>query len=194
MFYTEEQLKHLTVLALIVGLVSAACGGGSAADAGTETTVASPSTTVTTVAAATTTSEAPTTTTSVPATTTTIAAGIVPGEDADIDAIVLAYEIAFDSVSDFETKAPYIDDPSGLEDTVALYLTTGEAMGGITVSVTEVIIDGAAATLTYDLLFNNNPSYPDQTGRAVLTDAGWQVPRGAFCTLMASARVGCPDS
>ncbi|MDF1595666.1 MAG: hypothetical protein P1T08_06175 [Acidimicrobiia bacterium] len=187
-------MKQFTVLVLVVGLLSAACGDGSATDTVPDTTVASPSTTVTTVAVTTTTSVPSTTTTTAPATTTTIAAGIVPGEDADVDAIVLAYEIAFDSVSDFETKAPYIDDPSGLEDTVALYLTTGEAMGGITVAVSEVVVDGATATLTYDLLFNNNPSYPDQTGRAVLTDAGWQVPRGAFCTLMASARVGCPDS
>jgi hypothetical protein len=118
----------------------------------------------------------------------------VPGEDPDVDAIVLAYQIAFDSVSDYETKAPYIDDPTGLEETVALYLITGETMGGVAVDIKEVIIDGETATLTYDLLFNDNPTYPDLTGRAVLTEVGWQVPRSTFCALMSSARVGCPDS
>ena len=79
-------------------------------------------------------------------------AGIVPGEDPDVDAIVLAYTVAFDSVSDFEAKAQYIDDPSGLEETVAQYLVTGETMGGIGVEVSEVTIEGNTARLVYDLL------------------------------------------
>lgn len=180
-------------LVLVVTLLIAACGGGS--DETTSTTdvpVAAPATT-TTVAPTTTTTVAPTTTLA-PTTTTTVSAGIVPGEDPDVDAIVEAYTIAYDSVSDYETKAPYIEDPSGLEDTVAQYLTTGEGMGGITVEVSAVEIDGEAAVVTFDLLFNDNPTYPDLTGRAVLTEAGWQIPRSAFCSMMSSARVGCPDS
>ncbi len=188
-------MNRFTTLLIVVALLVTACGGGSEPDAAAETTTTVPATTTTIAPTTTTTTAAPTTTTTVaPTTTTTTVAGIVPGEDADVDAIVLAYQIAFDSVSDFETKAAYIDDPTGLEDTVALYLVTGETMGGIGVVVKEVTVDGATATLVYDLLFNNNPTYPDLSGRAVMTDLGWQVPRAAFCSLMSSARVGCPSS
>jgi hypothetical protein len=187
-------LQRFTTLIFVIALATAACGGGSDTEAVADTTVPAPESTTTTAAPTTTTTLAPTTTTTAPPTTTTTIGGIVPGEDADVDAIVLAYEIAFDSISDFETKSAYIEDPTGLEGTVAQYLLTGETMGGIGVAVREVTIDGDSATLLYDLLFNDNPTYPDLTGRAVLTDAGWQVPREAFCTLMSSARVGCPSS
>ena len=190
-------MKRFIALVFILALVTAACGSGLEAEVAAETTVTQPDATTTTVAPTTTTTIAPTTTTTTTVapttTTTTTVGGIVPGEDADVDAIVLAYQFAFDSTSDFETKAPFIDDPSGLEDTVAQYLLTGETMGGIAVSVKEVTVDGDSATLIYDLMFNDNPTYPDLSGRAVRTEAGWQVPRGAFCSLMSSARVGCPS-
>ena len=190
-------MKRFITLVFILALVTAACGSGSEAEVAAETTVTQPDATTTTVAPTTTTTIAPTTTTTTTVapttTTTTTVGGIVPGEDADVDAIVLAYQFAFDSTSDFETKAPFIDDPSGLEDTVAQYLLTGETMGGIAVNVKEVTVDGDSATLIYDLMFNDNPTYPDLSGRAVRTEAGWQVPRGAFCSLMSSARVGCPS-
>ena len=189
-------MQRFTTLIFVIALVAAACGGGSDTEVAADTTVPTPESTTTTAApttTTTTTTQPPTTTTAPPTTTTTVG-GIVPGEDANVDAVVLAYEIAFDSVSDFETKAAYIEDPTGLEDTVAQYLLTGETMGGVAVAVREVTIDGDTATVLYDLLFNDNPTYPDLTGRAVLTDAGWQVPRSAFCTLMSSARVGCPSS
>ena len=189
----EETLKRSFAVGATFALLLAACGGGSESDSGaaagattstvpTATTLA-PVTTTTTLAPSTTTTVAPTTTT----TTTTTAGGIVPGEDPDVDAIVLAYTVAFDSVSDFEAKAPYIVDPSGLEETIAQYLITGETMGGIGVEVSEVTIEGDTATLTYDLLFNDNPTYPDQTGRVELTDAGWQIPRSTFCALRMAA-------
>ncbi len=173
----------LTALALVLG----ACGGSE--DSGAEADV--------TTSAAPTTTAAPetTTTTTAPETTTatTEAPGIVPGQDPDVDAIVDAYTVAFDSASDYETKAPLIDDPSGLEDTVLAYIETGDTMGGVSVVVTDVVINGEEADVTYDLLFNNNPTYPNLPGTAVLNDGGWQVPRSVFCTLMSSARVGCPS-
>lgn len=179
--------RRAWMLVLVLALVAAACGSDEAADdggSGTDTTVAA---TTTTTAPATTTTAAPTTTTTVAE-----AGGIVPGEDAEVDAIVLAYTIALDSVSTYEEKAPYIDDPSGLEDTVAGYVKTGESMGGIGVLPTAVAIDGDTAVVTYDLLFAGNPSYPDQTGDAIKTSEGWKVPRAGFCALMSLARVGCP--
>lgn len=173
-------MKKAVLVLAALALGAAACGGS--ADGGSDDAVA-----VTTTTAAPT-----TTTTTVAPTTTTEAPGITPGEDAAVDAIVTAYTVAFDSTSDYEAKAPYIDDPRGLEDTVAGYLTTGDTMGGVRVVVTEVVINGEEADVTYDLYFNNNPTYPDLPGTAVLSDAGWQVPRTVFCALMSSARVGCP--
>lgn len=181
-------MKRLGLLAAAVALVITGCGGVAPdAVAGTSTTQAAR----TTEAPTSTTTEAPTTTTT-EAPTTSVAESIVPGADPEVDAIVVAYTIALDSVSGYEDKAPYIDDPSGLEETVAKYLATGESMGGIGVSVSAVAIDGDNAVVTYDLLFGGNPTYPDLTGPAVKTGDGWKITREGFCSLMSSARVGCP--
>ncbi|MCP4963630.1 MAG: hypothetical protein GY926_00150 [bacterium] len=189
-------MKKAILIAMALALVVAACGGSEDGGSDEEVVVTTTSTaapTTTTETPATTTSAAPVTTTSAtPATTTSAAPAITPGEDEDVDAIVNAYTIAFDSESEYEAKAPYIEDPSGLEDTVAAYLATGETMGGVAVLVTDVTVNGAEADVTYDLLFNDNPIYPDLPGTAVLTDSGWQIPRTVFCGLMSSARVGCP--
>jgi hypothetical protein len=179
-------MKRALILILGLALVAAACGSDDAGDTGAgATTTAAPAATTTTTPA--------TTTTAAPATTTTEAAGIVPGEDPDVDAIVLAYTTALDSVAPYAEKAPYIDDPSGLEDTVAQYLATGDSMGGIAVAVSGVTVDGDTALVTYDLLFGGNPAYPDLTGEAVRTAEGWKITRAGFCSLMSSARVGCPS-
>lgn len=187
-------MKRIVIPVLVFALTAAACGDSS--DTGASSTTAATTeapTSTTTEATTTTTTTTTTSTTSTTTTTTTEApAGIVPGEDADVDAIVLAFQTAFDTTSDFAAKAPFIDDPSGLEDTVAKYLATGESVGGIAVEPIAVTIDGDTAAVVYDLLFSGNPTYPGLTGTAVKTDAGWQVPRTVFCSLMSSARVGCP--
>ena len=185
-------MKRLALLISMVALVTAGCGG-SESDAAASTTTTQAASTTTEAPTTTTTTDAPTmTTTAAPTTTTTEAVGIVEGEDPEVDAIVVAYTVALDSVSSYEDKAPYIDDPSGLEDTVAQYLATGESMGGIGVLVSAVVIDGDTAVVTYDLLFGGNPTYPDLSGPAVKTADGWKITREGFCSLMASARVGCP--
>jgi hypothetical protein len=107
---------------------------------------------------------------------------------------VLAYEIVFSSTTTYEEKVPYLVDPTGLEETVAQYQSTGEAMGGIELAATSVTIDGEVADVQYDLLFGGTPTYPDLTGDAVLDDDVWKVTREMFCGMMTSARVGCPPS
>jgi hypothetical protein len=109
-----------------------------------------------------------------------------------VDAIVLAYTTALDSMTPYEDKAGFIEDPTGLEETVAKYLETGQSMGGIGVEVSGVEITGETAVVTYDLLFGGNPTYPDLTGDAVMVDGVWVITRTGFCSLMSSARVGCP--
>lgn len=187
---------NLRVLTIMLGLALVAAACGSDSDTGGEgaADTTAPSTTTTAPTTTTTTTTATTSTTVAPATTTTTAEAkaIVAGEDPEVDAIVLAYTIALDSVSPYEDKAPYIEDPTGLEETVAEYLTTGESMGGIGVLPTAVAINGDTATVTYDLLFGGNPTYPDLTGEAVKMADGWKITRAGFCSLMSSARVGCP--
>jgi len=178
-------MKRIILLLGALALVAAACGGSEDAGAG------EPAADSTTAQAAITTA-APVAVTTTAAPVEEPAGGIVAGEDADVDAIVSAYTVAFDSESEYPDKEPYIDDPSGLEGTVADYLATGVTMGGVGVVVTEVVINGEEANVTYDLLFNGNPTYPDLPGTAVLTADGWKVPRTIFCALMSSARVGCP--
>jgi hypothetical protein len=182
-------LKRTLSIIFIIAVLATACSDGDAADS--TTTTAAPTTTT---AAPTTTTAAPTTTTAAPTTTTGAAGGITPGEDPDVDAVVLAYQIVFSSLTTYEEKAPYLVDPTGLEETVAKYLETGESMGGIELAPSAVMIDGEIAEVHYDLLFGGTPTYPDLTGDAVLLDGTWKVTREMFCGMMNSARVGCPSS
>lgn len=196
-FMKGTTLKRAT-LVVALALLAAACGDG-----GTATTTAAPATAAPTTAAPTTTTAAPTTTeattttttaapTTTEATTTTTAAPIVPGEDPDVDAIVLAYTTALDSLLEFEDKAPFIEDSADLEDTVAQYNATGQMMSGIGAMPLEVTIDGDTAVVTYQILFGGSPSYSPQTGAAIKVDDTWKVTREAFCALMTLARGGCP--
>lgn len=177
---------------LLLVVLAAIAAGCSDSDSSGTTTTAAPTTT---------TSSAPTTTTSPtttapPATTTTVleSGGIVPGEDVDVDAVVFTYEIVFSSETDYDEKAPYIEDPEGLEETVAAYQVTGESMGGVALAPTSVTINGETADVTYDLLFGGTPTYPDLAGDAVLREGTWKVTRVMFCAMMASARGSCPEA
>jgi len=179
-------LKRALLVLVVLAAIAAGCSQSNTADTTPDETPPSTTTTSTT---------APTTTTSAPAaTTTTDPGGIVPGEDGDVDAVVLAYEVVFSSKTDYEEKAPFIEDAEGLEDTVAQYQETGESMGGVALYPTSVTIDGDIADVVYDLLFGGTPTYPDLTGDAVLRDGTWKITRDMFCAMMASARVGCPEA
>lgn len=175
-----------------MAFLAASCGTAEDSAASDTTTTAAPSTTV-----APTTTAVPTTT--LPASTTTSTEAdeietspVVPGEDADVDAIVEAYVVVFDNTTSFEEKAPYVTDLDGLEETVAKYEVAGEEFGGIALRADEVGIDGTNARVIYSFLFAGNPTYEELEGDAVFTDAGWQVTREFFCSIMTLARVGCP--
>ena len=185
-------MKPMIALSVALVLVATACGSDaepSATAAAAPTTTASAPTTTATTTPPTTTTLAPTTT---EAEASAEPAAIVPGEDADVDAVVEAYAIVFDSATTYEEKLPYLVEPEGLEDTVADYAETGELFDGVAVEATAVSIEGDAAVIRYSLLFGGNPTYTDLEGDAVRTDAGWQITRSMFCDLMTSARVGCP--
>jgi hypothetical protein len=173
-------MKKAVLALAAMSLVAGACGGSGDDEVATETTAA--------------------TTTMAPTTTTTEAAAaanegevesFVPSGDPELDAVATAFLVAFDSTTDYEAKLPYVDDLSGLEDTVNRYMEQGESMGGVTVAVKDVVINGDSAEVTYDLMFNGRPTYPDLSSAAVLTADGWKVPRDSFCGMMASARVPC---
>jgi len=191
-------MKRLIVFGVVAALVAAACGSADEdANAAAATTTAATLATTTTMSPTTTATTAPAVTTTGALPTTTEAPKIptvpvVPGEDEDVDAIVEAYSVVFDSATSYEEKAPYLVEPDGLEETVAEYSETGTAFGGVTLEAKEVGIEGDEALVIYDFLFGGNPAYPGQEGDAVHTDAGWQITRDMFCSVMASARVGCP--
>jgi ABC-type transport system substrate-binding protein len=184
-------VKRLIVMVLLIGVFAAACGAA-------EETVAQESTTT---APAVTTTELPSTTTTSttlpPTTTTTMSdeiqtSRVIEGEDPDVDAIVEAYLVVFDSATTFDEKSLYITDPSGLEETVTKYAAAGDDAGGITLQADRVGIDGTEARVIYSFLFAGNTTYSDLEGEAVLTDDGWQITREFFCEIMGLARVGCP--
>ncbi len=184
-------MKRSIVLVVLVVLVAAACAASEEAAAPETTTTEAPTTTT----------EAPTTTTTsttLPPTTTTTepdeiqTSRVVPGEDADVDAIVEAYRVVFDSATTFEEKAPFITDVAGLEETVTKYTAAGDDVGGITLQADRIGIEGDDARVIYSFLFAGNAAYSDLEGDAVLTDDGWQISREFFCKIMVLARVGCP--
>lgn len=191
-------MKRSIVLVALTAIIASACAASEEA-AAPDVSVTVETTVTTTTVPPTTTTPPPTTTSTTlpPTTTTTVADGIetspvVPGDDPDVDAIVEAYLVVFDSTTSFDEKAPFITDPAGLEETVDTYAAAGEEVGGIALQADEVGIDGTEALVIYSFLFAGNPAYSDLEGVAVLTDEGWQIPRDFFCEIMASARVGCP--
>jgi hypothetical protein len=183
-------MKPSIVLVVLVAIVTAACAASEDAAAPDTTTTQAPTTTT----------QAPitTTTTTLPPTTTTTEADeiqtsrVVPGEDADVDAIVEAYRVVFDSATTFEEKAPFITDVAGLEGTVTKYIAAGDEVGGITLQADRIGIEDDDARVIYSFLFAGNAAYSDLEGEAVLTDDGWQISREFFCEIMVLARVGCP--
>jgi len=189
-------VKRIALLLVAVAIGASACSADDTDQATAAAVAPSESTTTTTTIPPTTTSTtmAPTTTSTKAATTTMPPAAITPGEDPDVDAVVLAYQVVFSSETGYEEKAPYLIDPSGLEDTVAEYQSTGASMGGVALAPTSVTINGEVADVTYDLLFGGTTTYPDLSGDSVLVNDTWKITREMFCGMMASARVGCPSS
>ena len=172
-------MRRAVILFAVLVMVAAAC---SSDDSGSTTTSVAPSTTTTTQATTTTTEAQPDIPTS----------PVVPGEDADADAIVALYAVVFDSTTTFDEKAPLIDDPTGLEAAVEGYEQAGDGVGGIFLEVTETgVLDDDAAVL-YNLLFGENPFQSDQLGEAIRMDGTWVVPRDFFCSIVELARVPCP--
>jgi hypothetical protein len=187
-------MKRISVLIAAIAIVATACSSATEASRNAE---AAPTTTV---IVTTTTLAPPTTTTStVIVTTTTLASPTTtlpfsPASEEDVAEITALYEIVFSSDTTYDEKAPLIDDPSGLEETVAQYSETGESLGGVGLVAKTITVSGDLASVTYDLLFSGNPTYPDLTGDAIFVDGAWLVTREMFCSIMTSARVGCPSS
>jgi hypothetical protein len=178
-----EHMRRIITLTVILGLIGAAC---SSDDTESTATTAAPTTTET---AATSTTLATTTTEAEPEIPT---APVVPGEDADADAIVALYATVFDSTSTFEEKAPLIDDPTGLEAAIEGYRAAGDSVGGIFLEVSQTGVLGDRASVLYDLLFGERPFQSDQLGDAVRIDEKWVVSRDFFCSIVELARVPCP--
>jgi len=167
-------MKRAFILISVIAMIAAAC---SSASEDTQGEVPD-STTISAVLDVTTTTTAPSAST----------------DQQDTQEITDLYETVFSSDTTYEEKASLIDDPAGLEETVAKYTKTGESMGGVGLVATSVTVTGDTAEVTYDLLFGGNPTYPDLLGDAVRVDGTWLVTRELFCSIMASARVGCPSS
>ena len=131
-----------------------------------------------------------------PAATTTTAApaagGYVPGADADADAAALAWTTVFDSSLAYDAKAAYIADPEALRATIDAYTQAGQAVGGIALVPTAVVVTGDTAAITYDVTFAGRPAYQAQDGTLQRAGDTWQVAREELCGFMAAARNPCP--
>ena len=106
-----------------------------------------------------------------------------PGADADVDAVVAAYQHRFDSATTFDQKAPFLPDAEALRTTIDGYAGAGGAVGGIQLQPTAVVITGDNAAVTYDVLFAGTPVYTDLDGAAVRQNGEWVITRGRVLRL-----------
>ena len=116
------------------------------------------------------------------------------GEEGETDAAAAgeAWSRVFDSNVPFAEKAAHIEDAAGLQATIEAYTTAGATMGGISLTPTDVVVNGDVATITYDVLFGGTVAYSALEGTLSLIDGTWVVGRAEFCGFMASARNACP--
>jgi iron complex transport system substrate-binding protein len=98
----------------------------------------------------------------------------------------------FDSSVGFDDKAMHLEDADALRGTVEAYTVAGDAMGGISLVPTAVVVDGDTATVTYDVMFGDTAAYTALSGVITQVDGTWVVSRTEFCSFMASARNACP--
>lgn len=113
--------------------------------------------------------------------------------DDDQQAAADAWAVVFDSSVGFDDTAEHLEDADALRATVEGYVAAGSAVGGITLVPTAVLVDGGAATVTYDVRFGDQTRYTSLEGELSLVDGVWVVSRDEFCTFMASARTACPS-
>ncbi|MDY7106143.1 MAG: hypothetical protein S0880_33585 [Actinomycetota bacterium] len=190
-------MRSIAALAL-AGALLAGCGDDDD-DAGTDDTTTTSAeestaaadeteeTTTTTEAVA----ETTTTTAAVADTTTTAAAAELDTSDPDVAGVVEAYTTVFDSSVAAAEKEPYLPEFAALEPVLGQFATAAGALGGVTVDVTDVAVDGDAATATFDILAGGAPYAEDFSGAAVRTDTGWGIPQDDVCTLFGYAQITC---
>lgn len=106
-------------------------------------------------------------------------------------AAMSAWAIVFDSNAEWSLKAPHIGDSENLEESNEAYRAGGEAMGGFSLRPTGAVIEGDAATITYDVLFGEDAAYTDLEGVMDLVDGVWVVSRDTYCGFLAQARTPC---
>jgi iron complex transport system substrate-binding protein len=183
-------MRALPTVIVAAVIAVASCGGDDDdSGEGTTTVAAETAASATTVPPATT---APVATTVAAGPDTTAAAGAyVAGADPEADAVATAWTTAFDSTVDFATKAPYIADAEALQPTIEAYTPAGEAVGGIALVPTSIVITGDTAAVTYDVMFAGQVAYQGQEGTVERVDGEWVVSRDEFCSFMASARNPC---
>ena len=68
-----------------------------------------------------------------------------------------------------------MEDAEALQATVESYTAAGDAMGGITLVPTDVVVDGDPATVTYDVMFGEETAYTALEGEMSLVDGVWVV-------------------
>jgi len=193
--------------ALALGLVLAACGEHSGSEAASGSTAAPPTSEVPATSEAVATTAQPATTTEALGTaaattaeggsaagagdTAAGAAGIAPGTPEA--AAAEAYRVVFDSSEPFAAKAAHLEDADTLQPVVEAYGGAGQRLGGIRLEPTAVTVEGAEASVTYDVYFATTRQYDGLSGTVEDRAGTWVVSRAEFCSFMSSARVPCPE-
>jgi hypothetical protein len=114
------------------------------------------------------------------------------GFDAEQRGVADTWERALDSSLAYEDHAAVIEDPASLQTTIENYPTAAELVGGITVTVTAVTIEGDTATVQYVVNFAGvEAPYGELTTSLTRVDGAWIVPQAEYCAVQTMARNDC---
>jgi hypothetical protein len=189
-------MRSIAALAL-AGALLVGCGDDdddTAADDTTTSTTTAEETTTTVADDTTTTAAEASTTTAVPAATTTAAAAgaELVTSDPDVAAVAEAFTTVFDSSVPVADKEPYLPEFATLEPVLEQFGTAADALGGVTVDISDVTVDGDTATAAFDVLAGGAVYAPDFTGDAIRTESGWGLSLEYVCTFLGYAQISCP--
>ncbi|MEM7287893.1 MAG: ABC transporter substrate-binding protein [Actinomycetota bacterium] len=124
-------------------------------------------------------------------------ASVVAGDDGGADedpaaaAAAEAFRLVYDSAAAWEDKAPHLENADALQASNEAYMAGADGVGGIGLEPTNVVVEGDTATVTYNVLFGENPAYSDLTRTISLVDGVWVVSEADYCDFLASARTPC---
>jgi hypothetical protein len=134
-----------------------------------------------------------------PSTPSTTAASPTPAATAPADVVAATQQVTKNWEAFFAPATPtperlnYLEDAPKLGTAIDIAAKTQAATGPQSAKVVSVTFaKPTEATVTYNLLINNQVVLPNATGKAVLVENVWRVSKVTFCSLVQLGTTGTP--